>query len=85
MKWAMHSGFSGKSVHGDSLGHAADRVEQLLCSDGFALMHNHPSGDASPSRADELVTRRMVEASALIPGRGLCGEQARSGGAIDAL
>ena len=33
---------------------------------GFALMHNHPSGDTSPSRADELVTRRMVEAATML-------------------
>jgi DNA repair protein RadC len=33
---------------------------------GFALMHNHPSGEPSPSRSDEAVTRRMVEASALM-------------------
>jgi DNA repair protein RadC len=32
----------------------------------FVLMHNHPSGDPSPSRADELVTRRMVEAAELM-------------------
>lgn len=33
---------------------------------GFVLIHNHPSGDPSPSRADESVTRRLVEASALM-------------------
>ena len=33
---------------------------------GFAVMHNHPSGDPSPSRADEQITRRMVEAAALM-------------------
>ena len=33
---------------------------------GFILIHNHPSGDPSPSRADELVTRRLVEAAALM-------------------
>lgn len=33
---------------------------------GFVLIHNHPSGDPSPSRADELVTRRLAEASALM-------------------
>ncbi len=33
---------------------------------GFVLIHNHPSGDPSPSRADELVTRRLVEASNLM-------------------
>lgn len=33
---------------------------------GFILIHNHPSGDPSPSRADELVTRRLVEAALLM-------------------
>ena len=33
---------------------------------GFALMHNHPSGDASPSRADEAITRRLNEAATLL-------------------
>ena len=33
---------------------------------GFILIHNHPSGDPSPSRSDEMVTRRVVEASILM-------------------
>lgn len=33
---------------------------------GFILIHNHPSGDPSPSRADEIVTRRVVEAAKLM-------------------
>lgn len=33
---------------------------------GFILIHNHPSGDPSPSRADELVTKRLVEAAELM-------------------
>jgi DNA repair protein RadC len=33
---------------------------------GFILIHNHPSGDPSPSRADEIVTKRMVEAAKLM-------------------
>jgi DNA repair protein RadC len=33
---------------------------------GFVLIHNHPSGDPSPSRADEMVTRRLVEAASLM-------------------
>lgn len=33
---------------------------------GFILIHNHPSGDPSPSRADELVTRRLAEAARLM-------------------
>ncbi len=28
---------------------------------GFVLIHNHPSGDPSPSRADESMTRRIME------------------------
>ena len=30
------------------------------------LVHNHPSGEASSSHADELITRRLKEALALI-------------------
>ncbi len=29
-------------------------------------MHNHPSGDPTPSREDQLTTRRIKEAGALI-------------------
>lgn len=33
---------------------------------GFVLIHNHPSGDPSPSRADEIITRRLVDAANLM-------------------
>lgn len=33
---------------------------------GFVLIHNHPSGDPSPSRADETVTRRVLESANLM-------------------
>jgi len=33
---------------------------------GFVLAHNHPSGDPSPSRADERLTRRLIEAADLM-------------------
>jgi DNA repair protein RadC len=33
---------------------------------GFVLIHNHPSGDPGPSRSDEIVTRRIIEAAALM-------------------
>lgn len=33
---------------------------------GFVLIHNHPSGDPSPSRADEAVTRRIAESASLM-------------------
>ena len=32
----------------------------------IALIHNHPSGDATPSKADIDVTKRAVEAGKLI-------------------
>lgn len=30
---------------------------------GFVMVHNHPSGDPSPSRADEAITRRIADVS----------------------
>ena len=33
---------------------------------GFVVMHNHPSGDSSPSRQDEAITRRISEAATLL-------------------
>lgn len=33
---------------------------------GFVLIHNHPSGDPSPSRSDETVTRRLRDAASLM-------------------
>lgn len=32
----------------------------------FILMHNHPSGDPSPSSADHSLTRRIVESAELL-------------------
>ena len=32
----------------------------------FALMHNHPSGEPSPSKADEAVTERILQACNLM-------------------
>jgi DNA repair protein RadC len=33
---------------------------------GFVLVHNHPSGDPTPSRADDQFTRRLIEAAELL-------------------
>jgi DNA repair protein RadC len=33
---------------------------------GFILIHNHPSGDPSPSKADEIVTRRLADSAELM-------------------
>jgi DNA repair protein RadC len=38
----------------------------VRCAFAFVLVHNHPSGDPSPSRADERVTRRIREAAELL-------------------
>jgi len=38
----------------------------VAAAHGFILLHNHPSGDASPSRADEMITRRIVEAAGIM-------------------
>lgn len=35
-----------------------------LAASGIVLVHNHPSGDPTPSRADVAVTRKIVEALA---------------------
>jgi DNA repair protein RadC len=34
-----------------------------LGADGLILVHNHPSGDANPSRSDIVTTRRIAEAA----------------------
>ncbi len=33
---------------------------------GFIMVHNHPSGDPSPSSADEKITRRLVEVAEIM-------------------
>lgn len=39
----------------------------LLCnSSQFVIVHNHPSGDCTPSQADEVVYRRLIEAGELM-------------------
>jgi DNA repair protein RadC len=42
------------------------REAALAGAAAVVLFHNHPSGDPTPSREDELVTRRMTEAGRLI-------------------
>ncbi len=47
-------------------------VRALLCgAANILIVHNHPSGDMTPSRADNEMTERMREAADLI-GIGLC-------------
>ena len=48
--------------------HAREVVKQALTRNAAAviLAHNHPSGVAEPSVADQMVTQRLKEALALI-------------------
>jgi DNA repair protein RadC len=48
--------------------HPREVVRQALARNAAAviLAHNHPSGVAEPSQADELITRRLREALALV-------------------
>jgi DNA repair protein RadC len=48
--------------------HPREVVKQALARNAAAviLVHNHPSGVAEPSQADELITRRLKEALGLV-------------------
>jgi DNA repair protein RadC len=42
------------------------RAAIISCASAIVLMHNHPSGDASPSEADIKVTRDLIRAGQLL-------------------
>lgn len=52
----------------ESAAHPREILRPVILSGayGFAMTHNHPSGDPSPSKADEVVTRRILEAAQLM-------------------
>ena len=52
----------------ESLAHPREILAPVLCGAayGFILMHNHPSGDPSPSQADRQLTRRIAEGAELL-------------------
>ena len=52
----------------ETLFHPREVLRPVLVAAGsaFVLLHNHPSGDPSPSQADQAVTRRLVEAARLM-------------------
>ena len=64
------SGFSLISMGSlnESIAHPRDILRPVLISASYAfvLVHNHPSGDASPSEADHRLTRRICEAGTLM-------------------
>jgi len=63
---AMHELFQG-TIDGASV-HPRVVVQQALKINAAAIVffHNHPSGVAEPSLADETITRRLKEALALV-------------------
>lgn len=52
----------------ESIAHPRDILRPVIArgAHGFILIHNHPSGDPSPSRADLEVTRLVADASKLM-------------------
>mgnify|MGYP001827182689 FL=1 len=63
---ALRELFQG-TIDGASI-HPRVVVQQAMEANAAALVfyHNHPSGVAEPSRADEMITRRLTEALALV-------------------
>ena len=57
-----------KGTVNETVAHPRDILRPvLLCvAYGFVLVHNHPSGDPSPSQADRELTRRVRDAAALM-------------------
>ena len=52
----------------ESIAHPRDVLRPALISSAYAIVivHNHPSGDASPSQTDHSLTRRLAEAAELL-------------------
>lgn len=52
----------------ESIAHPRDILRPVISrgAHGFVLIHNHPSGDPAPSRADHEVTRRVRDAASLM-------------------
>ncbi|MFN2541190.1 MAG: DNA repair protein RadC [Chthoniobacterales bacterium] len=52
----------------ESIAHPRDVFHPAVVSGAYAVIvvHNHPSGDASPSQADHSLTRRLAEAAELL-------------------
>jgi len=52
----------------ESIAHPRDIFHPAVVSSAYAVIvvHNHPSGDVSPSQADHSLTRRLAEAAELL-------------------
>ena len=52
----------------ESSAHPREVLRPVITRGGsnFVLIHNHPSGDPSPSRADQIITQTLIEAAKLM-------------------
>ena len=52
----------------ESIAHPRDIFRPAVIASAYAVIvvHNHPSGDPSPSQADHSLTRRLAEAAELM-------------------
>ncbi|HEY4282262.1 MAG TPA: DNA repair protein RadC [Chthoniobacterales bacterium] len=52
----------------ESIAHPRDIFHPAVAAEAYAVIvvHNHPSGDASPSQTDHSLTRRLAEAAELL-------------------
>ena len=52
----------------ESIAHPREIFRPAIAHSAYAvvLVHNHPSGDPTPSKADKILTRRLVEAGELL-------------------
>src|SRR5437762_14057432 len=52
----------------ESIAHPREVFRPAVVSSAYAVIvvHNHPSGDASPSQTDHSLTRRLAEAAELL-------------------
>ena len=52
----------------ESIAHPRDVFRPAVISSAYAVivLHNHPSGDPSPSQTDHSLTRRLAEAAELL-------------------
>ncbi|MGA8481747.1 MAG: DNA repair protein RadC [Chthoniobacterales bacterium] len=57
-----------KGTVNESLAHSREIFKPAISHSAYALVvvHNHPSGDASPSEADTRLTRRIAEAGRIL-------------------
>jgi len=65
--WIRTEAISLGSIN-ESIAHPRDIFRPALISSAYAVIvvHNHPSGDASPSQTDHNLTRRLAEAAELL-------------------